>query len=107
MELKLYFLLILYRIFRRQLKGKKTFAIKKDVNNAIAIIWFRVHLTDEITISSLISETDACSHWSPIALPINKPLKENDLIEINHYLNDEENHIHCELFCNKEKIGSR
>ncbi len=92
---------------KHPLKGKKTLTINKNADNAIAIIWFRVHLTDEITISSLISETDACSHWSPIAIPLNKSLKENDFIEINHYLNDEENHIHCELFYNKEKIGSR
>jgi hypothetical protein len=92
---------------KHPLKGIKTLSINKNADNAIAIIWFRVHLTDEITISSLISETDACSHWSPIAIPLNKSLKENDFIEINHYLNDEENHIHCELFYNKEKIGSR
>ena len=87
--------------------GKKTIKITKDCQNSIALIWFRVELTDDIFISSLVSENDACAHWSPIAIPLKKSLKENDFIEIQHQLNDEENYIHCNIYHNKEKIGSR
>ncbi|WP_397599747.1 hypothetical protein [Silvanigrella sp.] len=87
--------------------GKKSITINKDCQNAIALIWFRVELTDDIFISSLVSENDACAHWSPIAIPLKKSLKENDILEIQHQLNDEENYIHCNIYHNKEKIGSR
>lgn len=87
--------------------GKKSIKINKDCNNAVALIWFRVELTDGITISSLVSEHDACEHWSPIAIPLKKALNKNDVIEIQHQLNEEENYIHCNIFHNKEKIGSR
>ncbi|APJ04553.1 50S ribosomal protein L11 methyltransferase [Silvanigrella aquatica] len=87
--------------------GKKTIKINHDCQNALALIWFRAELTKDVTISSLISEQDACAHWSPIAIPLKKTLMKNDIIEIHHELNDTENYIHCKIFHNNEKIGSR
>jgi hypothetical protein len=87
--------------------GKKSIIIKKDCKNALALIWFRVELIKGITISSLNTEFDACEHWSPIAIPLKKTLNKNDMIEIQHQLNEEENYIHCHIFHNNEKIGSR
>lgn len=81
--------------------------IDKNCDNAIALIWFQVELVKGITISSLPSENDACAHWSPIAIPLKKTLKKNDKIEIKYQLSEEENYIHCNIFHNNEKIGSR
>ncbi len=87
--------------------GKKSIKIKNDCQNALALIWFRVELVKGITISSLATENDACEHWSPIAIPLKKTLNKNDIIEIHHQLSEDENYIHCHIFHNNEKIGSR
>lgn len=87
--------------------GKRSIQISKDCLNALALIWFRVELTEGITISSLVTEKDACEHWSPIAIPLKKTLYKNDVITLHHYLNDDENYFHCHIFQNNEKIGSR
>lgn len=87
--------------------GRKSIKIKNDCQNALALIWFRVELAKGITISSLATENDACEHWSPIAIPLKKTLNKNDTIEIHHQLSENENYIHCNIYHNNEKIGSR
>ena len=87
--------------------GIKSIKITRDCQNALALIWFRVELTKGVTISSLASENDTCEHWSPIAIPLKKELNKDDIIEVHHQLNEDENYIHCQIFHNNEKIGSR
>lgn len=87
--------------------GKKEIHIEKNSSTSICIIWFRVHLLKDISISSLITEKDACDHWSPIVIPLKKSLHKNDKLEIKYELNDLENFLNCKIYKQKELIGSR
>ncbi|WP_161597761.1 RsmD family RNA methyltransferase [Fluviispira multicolorata] len=92
---------------KHPLYGKKEIEIEEDCDNILAIIWFRVHLTKSITISSNPKENDACEHWSPIAIPLNKIISKQDKVEIKYQLSEQENLICCDIFHKSEKIGSR
>lgn len=76
-------------------------------NVTVGLVWFRVHLTKDITISSHPQEEDACDHWSPIAIALNRPLWKSDLIHITSSLNEFENHLHIDIFCDEKRIGGR
>lgn len=88
-------------------QGKKTLTIEKDCTTSVCLLWFRVQLFENITISSLITEKDACEHWSPIAIPLKNTMSKKDQIEIEYDLNAEENYLNCRIYQNKKLIGSR
>ncbi len=97
----------IYKQKANPFKGKKTITIEKDCSTAVCLLWFRVELIKDITISSLISEKDACDHWSPIVIPLKNNLLKNDQITIEYNLNDEENYLNCRIYLDKKLIGSR
>ncbi len=92
---------------KHPLYGKKEIIIEEDCDNIIALLWFRVHLTESITISSNPKEKDACEHWSPLAIPLKKLLNKQNKIEIKYQLSEQENLFCCDIFHHEEKIGSR
>lgn len=93
---------------KKDFTQKKSLKLNQQSNQTtIGLIWFRVHLTPELTISSHPQESDACQHWSPIAIALNQQIFKEDLLEIKSSLDDFENFIAVDVFCNKKKIGSR
>jgi predicted RNA methylase len=79
------------------LTGKKKIKVTDDGKCIIGLIWYRVYLTDKITISSHCLEKDAAEHWSPIALLLSENIKKDKLIQITHNLNDEESRMEVKL----------
>ena len=77
-------------------RGKKI-KVTDDGKCIIGLIWYRVYLTDKITISSHCLEKDAAEHWSPIALLLSENIKKDKLIQITHNLNDEESRMEVKL----------
>lgn len=88
-------------------KGKKTLFIKNSCSTAVCLLWFRVQIYQDITISSLISESDACDHWSPIIIPLKNTVSKDTELTIEYGLNEAENSLTCNIFQNKKRIGSR
>jgi hypothetical protein len=60
-------------------------------------MWFRVTLTDSISISSHPQEKDAAQHWSPIAFLLPKIIEKNKDVSLKHHLNELETQMECLL----------
>jgi 16S rRNA G966 N2-methylase RsmD len=80
---------------------------QENQNTITGLLWFRVHLTKDITISSHPLEKDACEHWSPIAIAISQTVGKNKDIEIETALDEFENFLYVTLYSDKKRIGGR
>lgn len=96
------------RNVKKDFDTKQKIRIEKvSTETIVGLLWFRVHLTKDISISSNPLESDACEHWSPIAIAINQHIEKNDFLEIETALDDFENFLYVTLFVDKKRVGGR
>ena len=69
----------------------------------VFIAWYRVTLAPGITISSNPLEKDFCSHWSPIAIPLQSKIENNGEVEFKFSLNDDNTALKF-TFVHKNKV---
>jgi 16S rRNA G966 N2-methylase RsmD len=76
--------------------GQKKIKVTEKASCLAALLWFRVYITDTITISSHPQEKDAAEHWSPLLFVINKSLHKNEEFTIQYGLDESETQLQCE-----------
>lgn len=87
--------------------GQQKIKIKEKAECLAGLLWFRVHLTESITISSHPQEKDAAEHWSPIFVLLNKSVSKNEELTISYGLNEQETLLQCGIYSGKLKMGGR
>jgi len=76
---------------QRPFSGTTSLVVSKESANAIALFWFRIQLTEHITLSSHPMEKDSAMHWSPMAIPLKNGVRIGEKFEIKFCLNEQEN----------------
>jgi len=56
--------------------------IEQKIEAPALLIGFRAHLTHAMSISNIPGEKDACEHWSPLVVPLNRALTSKEIIQI-------------------------
>jgi len=79
----------------------------EKTSTPLVLIWFRVTLTDQLSISSHPLENDYANHWSPIAIVLNRSLDKKITIKVESFLAPNLNAIQCKVFQKNEIIGQR
>lgn len=80
------------------LNGSKKIKATEQGECSVGLMWFRVHLTDKVTISSHPQENDAAEHWSPMLFLIDKPIQKGTEVTVSHKLNEEETNLEINIF---------
>lgn len=73
----------------------------------VFIFWFRAYLTNDISISSHPKEADYATHWSPIAVVLNKQFKAKTILKLKHNLSSDASLFECRILENNSIIGAR
>ncbi len=92
---------------KHPLFGKQKVKVTEEGGCVVGLIWYRVHLTNTITISSHPQEKDAAEHWSPLLILMNKNLLKNNELNITYKLNELETQFECSVFEGQTKLGGR
>lgn len=77
------------------------------IDTPVFIVWFRVFLTQDISLSSNPKESDHAAHWSPIAIALNQKIDAKSHIRVKYHLSDDNSLFECQVFDRDRLIGSR
>lgn len=87
--------------------GKEKINVTDNGNCVVGLLWYRVNLTNRISLSNHPQERDAAEHWSPIVVLIDKSVHKNDELVLEYGLNELETQFFCKISLNGTLVGSR
>jgi hypothetical protein len=89
------------------LGGKTVLKITQSARSPVVMMWFRLTLTEGITLSSRPGEKDHADHWSPVLVPLLVPLVEGSLLSLEYGADADTTQIEMAVRCNGKAIGRR
>jgi len=89
------------------LGGKALLKISQSARAPVVMLWFRLTLTEGITLSSRPGEKDHADHWSPVLVPLLEPLVERSTLSLEFGADAEVTQMEIVVRCNGKIIGRR